>query len=185
VSYGRTAITFHWAAALLVIWVGALGLMHDSWPKGTQVFWINIHALFGLALWVLVMARYWWRVKHAPPEFPANVGAFYPRLSRAAHLTMYALLLVTPIIGIVTFIWHARELDLGFFQINFGVAKNRAVFGPTEDIHGYLAYALFALAGAHILAVLWHRFVKHDGVLQRMWPSAAPSAASRAAQTVE
>jgi len=46
------------------------------------------------------------------------------------------------------------------------------VFGPTEDLHGYLAYALFALAGLHALAALWHRLVLHDGVLARMWPRA-------------
>jgi cytochrome b561 len=27
---------------------------------------------------------------------------------------------------------------------------------PTEDIHGYLAYTLFALVGLHLLAALWH-----------------------------
>jgi cytochrome b561 len=43
--------------------------------------------------------------------------------------------------------------------------------GPTEDIHGYLAYGLFALAGLHALAALWHRFVLQDGVLARIWPA--------------
>jgi len=52
------------------------------------------------------------------------------------------------------------------------VAKNRAIFEPTEDIHGYLAYCVFALAGAHAAAALWHHFVKHDSVLRRMWPPA-------------
>jgi cytochrome b561 len=62
-------------------------------------------------------------------------------------------------------------LNFGVFALNLGVKKNRAIFGPTEDIHGYLAYALFALAGLHALAALWHRFVLHDGVLARMWPT--------------
>ena len=57
------------------------------------------------------------------------------------------------------------------FQVDFGVKSNKAVFHPTEDIHGYLAYALFALAGVHALAALWHHFIQHDGVLKRMWPS--------------
>jgi cytochrome b561 len=37
------------------------------------------------------------------------------------------------------------------------------------DIHGYLAYGLFAVAGIHAQAALWHQFVLHDGVLRRMW----------------
>ncbi len=150
--------------ALLVVWVGALGLLHDYWPKPARAFWINIHALFGLALWFLVIARYCWRVAHAPPSLPADVGAFYRRSSHAAHLGMYALLLIAPIVGIVTFIWHGRALNLGLFEVHFGIASDRAIFKPTENLHGYLAYALFALAAAHILVALWHHFVRRDGV---------------------
>jgi cytochrome b561 len=80
---------------------------------------------------------------------------------------------VIPVFGIVTFIWHDRVFDFGLFQVNPGVRSNRAIFGPTEDIHGYLAYALFALAGLHALAALWHHFFLHDTVLRRMWPSSA------------
>jgi cytochrome b561 len=69
---------------------------------------------------------------------------------------------------------HSCVLDQQLFQVDFRVAANRAVFKPTEDVHGYLAYALFALAGVHILAALWHHFVRRDGVLARMWPWAAP-----------
>jgi cytochrome b561 len=86
------------------------------------------------------------------------------------HLAVYALLFLTPIIGIVTFIWHGRAFELGLFQVNFRIASDRAVFEPAEDIHGYLAYALFALAALHISAALWHRFVRRDEILQRMWP---------------
>jgi cytochrome b561 len=77
---------------------------------------------------------------------------------------------VIPIIGFVTFTYHGRTFDFGLFDLNLGISKNRAVFAPTEDIHGYLAYALFAVASLHALAALWHRFILHDGVLARMWP---------------
>jgi len=77
---------------------------------------------------------------------------------------------ITPIVGVVTFIWHGRIFDFGLFRLDFGVPSNRAVFRPTEDIHGYLAYALFALAGMHEAAALWHHFFMRNGVLGRMWP---------------
>jgi cytochrome b561 len=86
------------------------------------------------------------------------------------HWALYALMFVTPIVGIVTFIWHGRIFDFGVFHLDFGVKSNRAVFHPTEDIHGYLAYAIFALAGVHAAAALWHHFFQRDGVLGRMWP---------------
>jgi cytochrome b561 len=155
---------------VLVVAVGTLGLLHDSWPKQTQAFWINVHAMAGLVLWSLLITRFSWRLLHRPPLLPMEAGAFSRRLSAPVHFALYALMFVIPIIGIVTFIWHGRAFNFGIFQIDFGVKSNRAVFHPTEDIHGYLAYALFALAGVHALAALWHHFIRRDGVLRRMWP---------------
>ena len=169
--YRSAAIAFHWAMFGLVVIVGVLGLLHDSWPKQTQAFWINLHALIGIVLWVLLVARFGYRVRHSPPTQPANIGAFSRRFSSPVHLALYALMFVIPIIGFVTFIYHGRVFDFGLFDLDFGIKKNRAIFGPTEDIHGYLAYALFALAGLHALAALWHHFIRHDGVLRRMWPA--------------
>jgi superoxide oxidase len=172
IRYDRGAMTFHWTMAVLIVVVGVLGLLHDSWPRQTQAFWINIHAMIGLAVWVLVMARFWWRLTHKPPQLPPEVGSFSRRLATPVHLLLYLLVFITPILGIVTFIWHGRVFDFGLFSVDFGVKKNRAIFHPTEDIHGYLAYALFTLAGIHALAALWHHFVQRDSVLRRMWPAA-------------
>jgi cytochrome b561 len=169
--YTAPAIALHWLTALLVIVVGTLGLLHDSWPKSTQAFWINIHAMIGLLLWVLVMLRLAWRWRQPPPPLPPDVGTLTRRLAGPVHALLYLLLLVIPIIGIVTFVYHGRVFDFGVFQLDPGVKRNRAIFHPTEDIHGYLAYALFTLAGLHLLAALWHQLVRHDGLLRRMWPA--------------
>jgi len=84
---------------------------------------------------------------------------------------LYALLFVIPIVGIITFVYHGRIFDFGLFKLDLGVKSNRAVFHPTEDLHGYLAYALFALAGIHAATAIWHQFVLRDGLLARMWPA--------------
>jgi cytochrome b561 len=152
----------------LVVTVGTLGLLHDSWPKQTQAFWINVHALIGILLWLVLLARFGYRLRHSPPTLPVSIGAFSRRFSSPVHFLLYALMFIIPIIGFVTFVYHGRVFDFGAFELNFGIKKNRAVFAPTEDIHGYLAYALFAIAGLHALAALWHRYILHDGVLGRM-----------------
>ena len=168
--YGPGAIAFHWIMFLLVVTVGTLGLLHDSWPKQSQAFWINVHAVCGLVLWFVLWARFGWRLRHPPPPLPPGIGNFARRFANPVHLALYALMFIIPIFGIVTFVWHGRILDLGLFQVNFGIKKNRGVFEPTEDVHGYLAYALFTLAGIHVLTAFWHRFVLHDSVLARMLP---------------
>jgi cytochrome b561 len=177
--YGSMAIAFHWITAVLIGTVGVLGLLHDSWPKRTQVFWINIHALVGLLVWVLVMARLSWRFRHPAPPLPAEVGKLSRRLSGPVHGLLYLLMFLIPMMGIVTFIWHGRVFSFGLFQVNFGVRSNRSIFHPTENIHGYLAYVLFALVGVHAFAALWHHYIRHDGVLSRMWPAAGGERSGR------
>jgi cytochrome b561 len=144
--YRFGAIAFHWAMFVLVVLVGVLGLLHDSWPKQTQGFWINAHALIGIVLWLVLLVRFGYRLRHSPPALPSDIGAFSRCFSKLAHLALYALMFVIPIIGFVTFIYHGRVFHFGFFDLNFGIKKDPAIFEPTEDIHGYLAYALFALA---------------------------------------
>ena len=167
--YSTVAIVFHWLTFVFVVIVGVLGLLHDDWPKRTQSFWINIHALLGSLLWLILIARLAWRIRHDPPPLTEDLSQFTRRFSSPVHILLYALLFVIPLLGFVTFIYHGRVFDLGLFQIDFGIKKNRAVFGPTEDIHGYLAYVLFTVAALHAAAALWHHFYLRDGVLRRMW----------------
>ena len=167
--YGFWAITLHWLIAALAIWVGILGLLHDTWPKHSQTYWINLHALCGLALWLLLLWRAGLRFRHPAPPLPADFSASTRRLAIIVHSLLYVLLFITPIVGMTTFVWHGRVLDFGFYQIHFGIKKDRSVFEPSEDLHGYLAYGLFALIGFHTLAALWHQFIKRDQTLERMW----------------
>ena len=69
-----------------------------------------------------------WRTSHKPPDLPPDIGEFERRTSLAAHHLLYALMVLIPIFGIVTYVWHGRVFDYGFAQLNFGVASNRGVF---------------------------------------------------------
>src|SRR5277367_2129677 len=119
--YGPAAILLHWLMFALVVIVGVLGLLHDSWPKESQRFWINFHAILGLLLWSLLIARFFWRIRHKPPPLPASIGPLSRRLSGIVLFTLYFLLFVTPIVGIVTFIYHGRVFDFGIFKVDFGI----------------------------------------------------------------
>ena len=124
------AIAFHWAMFVLVVIVGVLGLLHDSWPKQTQAFWINVHALIGILLWLLLLARFGYRIRHSPPPLPLRMCALSRRFSSPVHLALYALMFLIPIVGFVTFIYHGRVFHFGFFDINFGIRKTRQYLSP-------------------------------------------------------
>jgi cytochrome b561 len=169
--YSPVAMSLHWIMAALILFSGIVGLLLDGWPKASKLLWINIHAQVGLLVLVLLIARIWWRRTHTPPELPPDVSEISRRVSHPAHLLIYAVMLVTPLVGIVAFVWHARVFDFGLFAIDFGVKSNAPVFHQAEDIHLWLTYGLFALVAGHAVAALWHHFISRDTVLLRMLPA--------------
>ena len=171
--YDTGAIAFHWTLAALIVFMGGLGLLFDDIPKASRPFWINVHGSVGLIYLALVIARLGWRAGHRPPPMPASVGAFWRRASSGAHHVMYVLMLAIPAAGIIAYVWHGRSFDYGLFQLNPGIPADELIFHPAEEIHQLLAYSLFALVGLHVAGALWHQYVRRDGVLLRMLPSAA------------
>jgi cytochrome b561 len=171
--YDAGAVAFHWTVAALIVFLGALGLLFDDIPRDARPFWINLHGCVGLVYFALVLARLAWRAARGAPELPSHIDALTRRFSSLAHGLLYALMLAIPVLGVVAFVWHGRAFDYGLFRLDFGVAMDRAAFKPAEQAHALLAYALFALAGLHAVAALYHHFIRRDGVLLRMAPSRA------------
>src|SRR5258708_2934302 len=87
--------------AALILFSGILGLLLDGWPKASKLLWINIHAQVGLLVLALLIGRIWWRRTHTPPPLPPEVSDVSRRVSHPAHLLIYALMLVTPLVRIV------------------------------------------------------------------------------------
>jgi cytochrome b561 len=185
--YTPTAVSLHWIMAALILFSAALGLLLDDWPKASKLFWIDIHAQVGLLVLALLLARIWWRRTHTPPELPAEVSEISRRVSHPAHLLIYAVMLITPLVGIVAFVWHARVFDFGLFTIDFGVKSNGPVYHQAEDIHLWLTYGLLALVTGHAVAALWHHFVSRDTVLLRMLPArfSPPASSAKASDLAE
>jgi cytochrome b561 len=171
--YDAGAIAFHWTVAAFVLFLGGLGLLFEDIPKDSRPFWINVHGSVGLIYLAAVIARLAWRAAHRPPPLPADVGELSRRASAATHHLLYLLMLLTPALGIVAYVWHGRLFNYGLFQLNFGVPSDKAIFHPAEKIHQLLAYSLFALIGLHVAGALWHQYFRRDGVLLRMLPGAA------------
>jgi cytochrome b561 len=168
--YDPVAMFLHWTVAAFVIFVGALGLCFDLIPRATRPFWINIHTTVGLVMFGFIFMRLLWRMAHPAP--PPNPGWGRPvvMLSHATHMALYALMIILPIVGIVAYVWHGRVFDFGLFKLDFGVASQKGIYGPAEEIHQLLAYTLMGLVGLHVVGALWHHFIARDGIFARILP---------------
>lgn len=132
----KRAAAFNSGMAALVVLVGILGLLHDSWAPKARGPWSGIHALFGTLLWASVIAQFYCRIKHSAPMLPVDIAAFSRRLSRMVYLLLYVLLGVNQIICFAAFMWSGRASGRG------------------EHLPGYLGYGMIALVTIHILAAM-------------------------------
>ena len=88
------------------------------------------------------------------------------------HRSLYVLLVVQPILGILQAMYIADYEILAFGVIDYSAlaaddAERARVF---HVLHGLNATVLSILVIGHIGAGLYHHFIKKDAVLRRMLP---------------
>lgn len=91
--------------------------------------------------------------------------------ARIVHWLLYLLLFVVPILGWMDASRRGMPVEMFGLELPKLLATRAPGWGWTGDVHGLLAnYAMLALVALHAAAALYHYFVRHDGVLQRMLP---------------
>ena len=174
-AYDATARTLHWLTVLLIAMQFVIGWTMPDIHKGTQpVGLIAWHLGVGSTLLAVMVVRVMWRLTHKPT--PDDLPPVLSIVSRVTHFLLYAALLVVPLLGWINASsrgWTVRLLGVVPYP---SLSTPGSTFGHAMgDVHGILAWVLFALIGLHVGAALFHRLVLKDHVLQRMLPRAAPS----------
>jgi cytochrome b561 len=119
---------------------------------------MNIHALFGLLLCGLVLARCWWCVKHSPRMLRTDIRELSRHLSRMVYLLLYLVIGVREIIGILASLWHGSALGFNLSDERFRDGADYGGFNPKDDCQLFLASGLVALIFVRVLAFrLWSR----------------------------
>lgn len=168
--YDMAAIALHWSIAFLILAAFGLGLTVDNFPKAWEATVVNSHALIGSAVLVLSVARLIWRLTHPAPELPVTMAPLARAAAKLVHSSLYTLMIAVPVIGVPALLFRGRGLDFGIFQITSPFERIREIYHPLTEVHEVAAYALIALAAAHVLAALYHQYVRRDDILARMAP---------------
>ncbi len=78
-------------------------------------------------------------------------------------------MIAIPVTGSLFSSAEGQGLDFfGLFTAGSPLPTDRAFSRPIEFLHKTGQYAIYAFVGLHVLAALYHHFVKRDNVLQRM-----------------
>ena len=117
-------------------------------------------------VWLRVLQR---RGLAAPGVTPA-LPAWQSALSKLLHLALYAFFIVMPLLGLATAWLDGKMLYLPFTQIMVPplLAENEALAHTVEDLHKLVGNIFYWVIGLHIVAALYHHFVRRDDTLKRI-----------------
>ena len=177
-SYTGLQKLLHWTVALVLATSIPLGVsivnLSDAQVqeifgvgKGPLYFW---HKSFGLLVLMLMVVRLAARLVLGAPDYAAPLAPHERVLSRIVHWTLYALLLILPVIGwLGTSSFGPGVVDFfGIVTFPDLIEKDRALSATLFSWHRALAIAAVSLITLHVAAALMHGIVKRDGVLSRM-----------------
>jgi cytochrome b561 len=170
--YARLSIFLHWAMLLLITAVYSCILLHESFPKGSDLreglkTW---HFMLGLSVLALVIIRIVTRLLSVKPPIKPEPPAWQMLLAKGTHLALYAFMLAMPIAGWL--ILSAADKTIPFFGLELPplTAPNKALAGQIKELHETFGTVGYFLIGLHALAALFHHYVVKDNTLRRMLP---------------
>ncbi|MGO4715122.1 cytochrome b [Bradyrhizobium sp. 2TAF24] len=170
-TWGSVARAFHWILGFAIIGMLAYGWwMNHMVPRPDRFFHRSIHADIGYAVLLLTTVRLIWRALSPPPALPEEMRRWERGLATVNHGALYLVTMLVALLGWAHSGAHKPDYAdwFGLFRVPQFTSENRANAGLFEDWHIYLAYTLLALIVLHILAALYHHFVRRDRVLARM-----------------
>jgi len=173
-GYTSTAKSLHWLIVLLLIVQFAAAWTMPHIGRNTPVTTlISLHFTMGIVILAVAVVRLAWRFTHGEPEPEAGMPPWQVTSARIVHWLLYALLLVLPVLGWINASYRGMPIVMFGRELPQLVATRAPGWSWTGDVHSLLAnYLLLALVGLHVLAGLYHYFIRRDRVLQRMLPGA-------------
>jgi cytochrome b561 len=183
-NYGLIAKTIHWSTALLFLG-SYMSVYYRHWfteaksPENWNA--LQIHLSFGVTITVFVLLRIIWRLMNTiPAEEPGT--ALEHKAARLGHYALYAIMIIMPVTGYIG-TGVATEF---FFMFDIEKFQNTWVFTqviqeglgisfetfekPIEFIHKDIlgAWLVWMLITGHVMAALYHHFVRKDRTLKKM-----------------
>lgn len=168
-AYGSVAKFFHWVVFVLLITMLVVGFFMDDMPKDLKPLTFNIHKLTGLTILALMCLRLGWTLMNTKPALPMPVPLWQRLAERLVHFSLYFFVILMPIVGWVGSVAAGYAPHLGGFEFNLPIEKNEAVADLAFELHEIIAFIIIGLVTVHVLAALYHQFIKRDNLIKRMW----------------
>lgn len=158
--------------AVLIVLAYTLILSRSEFGKGSELrmFVVQSHFWIGLLILALAFFRVAERRRHTPPGITPPLEGLLRTAATLSHYLLYAFLFAQPLLGLFTVLIEKGALPIPLTQLlipsPFPVSDRFAE--SLEDLHKLLGSIFYYVIGLHVIAAIWHHFVRKDNTLKRM-----------------
>ena len=182
--YGSIAKWFHWVTAVFFL-ASYCTVYYRHWftEEKTPENWIalQLHLSVGISIAVLVVLRIIWRSINRLPD-PEPGTRLEHWLAHFGHYALYVIMIIMPVTGYIGTGVNTEfflMFDIPKFEstplfntvVNDGLGMTFKEFEkPVDFIHKDVlgAWLVWLLILGHVLAALYHQFIKKDRTLSKM-----------------
>ncbi|GCB03529.1 cytochrome b [Ralstonia sp. SET104] len=171
-TYAGLLIALHWASALLLCGLFALGYYMSGLAKGApgKAAWVNLHKSLGLTAALVIAWRLVVRARRAVPPAIPGLHCWETALARITHRLLYMCMVVMPLSGYLGSSFN--QYGTRFWGVplpRWGWVDN-ALQHMFYTVHGTTAYLLLCLVVLHVAGVIKHQWFDAQQCVQRMLP---------------
>jgi len=146
--------------------------LRELFPKGSdpREALKALHFMLGLSVLLLVTLRIYARVTSPTPIITPGLSPVQNLAAKLGHLALYGLMIVTPVLGWLLLSASGKPIPFFGLELPALITENKELAKSLKEIHetiGELGYYLIAI---HVLAALYHHYIRKDNALTRMLP---------------
>lgn len=170
-QYGIVAMVLHWAVAITIVGLFALGYWmvdldyyHEWYKQGP-----DIHRSIGILLFAAMVLRVLWRLTNPKPRELPTHSRFEVLAAHATHLVLYLLIFTAMVSGYLISTADGSSISVfSWFEVPSVTGRIKGMEDTAGLVHYWVTWALVGLASLHALAALKHHLVDKDDTLRRM-----------------
>ncbi|PRH82568.1 cytochrome b [Arenimonas caeni] len=170
--YAPSRRALHWGIGVMLVLAFVFIEGRENFDRGTaeRAAMAQAHFWAGIAILALMLPRLLLAFSRPAPAVSPALPAWQALPAKALHLLLYAMLVAQPVLGLMTAWTDGKDILLPFTQVALPalMAPDEALAHRIEDIHKLVGSAFYWVVGLHVLAALYHHFVRRDDTLRRM-----------------
>lgn len=168
--YAPLAVALHWLLAALIVCQAAIGFyMHSIEDDPGADAWLHLHQSVGITIFLLVLVRSIWRLRHRPAELPASVPRWEAIASSVVQRLLYVGMVLLPVTGFLGSSYARSGVTLFGMHLPAWRTPDHDIAETWFDVHMTIVWVMVGLVALHALAGMKHALVDRDRVFQRMW----------------